>query len=282
MKDQAKPSKTLPTERAGVKYPIAVGDDEMIALLEVRGSRAEHVRLRLTEPATAIFQTGGEKPRLATAQPGEYKFPGSNLLDGPEWFGTFKGNGKRLQYGPPDLAVESFAEGKKFMQLAWTTLPGDAAHTDIWLAEEDWRRSVVVMGGLYTEPAKTRTLEQFRPREAEFRKHVREFILREDALIQESPQPLSCKGDGCGTDDIRRDMWRCFIWCQDRTLEPFQAFFDISEPEMTQMLMYQGCEEGEDKDCTQAKLGAVVAWANQVFNDEFAATLPGIRDVLDG
>lgn len=134
-----------------------------------------------------------------------------------------------------------------------------------------------------------RRLEEFKQREADFRRYTNDFIRREDEHFRELEQkeivkrnkPLRHPAGRTYDRHSREYFWRDFLYCQDRHPEPFEMFFEVEQDEMQEMSECQGCEVGPPGDKT-TEYGRVWEWFTGIFNDEFEKVCPDIKHVLEG
>ena len=126
-----------------------------------------------------------------------------------------------------------------------------------------------------------KTFEEFRQREAEFRKATHDWIVAQDQHYREVEQnaiarnpPIRHPNGHIGEKHDREWLWLDGLWCGDIGSDPLEEFFELEGDEWDAMLDSQGDEESE--------YGLVWAWSQRIFDEEFRAVCPDIAHVLEG
>ena len=118
---------------------------------------------------------------------------------------------------------------------------------------------------------------KFSSKEAEFREMTKKWIIKKHERFCSSmphlkdAEPLRIpKGTKDKHGFTLERMWTDAIWCQDCSLDPMTEFFELefNDIEYADVMDNQGC-------------GAEADWANTIFNEEFIALLPDLKNVLE-
>lgn len=248
-----------PTEREGFTYPSPFDQKAYEALMEVRGPRANKVKLQLTKPCMAFIDDWGDL-HVQEVPAGVYTFDGSNELAG-EWFAD---EGERAKHMSEE--TKNFLRGKKFIQL---TREGH-----IWLSREDWDKHVLVVDGLYDAPGQFDALfASMKAREKEFREATKRWILNRDAGYKRNAQTEFAKKNkpirhpkGKEYDQATYEyFWEDGLFCGTDGTDPLEEFFEISLLEIGEIG------------------GEVETWGATIFNECFREVMPPeMHHVLEG